>query len=76
MKRLLSLIRELIPDYAWVYLGSFLAVNFVAFSLTQILMDDVTRYSVSLPLDDRIPLVPWFVVIYLEPLPNGPSAGS
>ena len=65
MKRLLSLIRKLIPDYAWVYLGSFLAVNFVAFSLTQILMDDVTRYNLTLPIDDRIPLVPWFVIIYM-----------
>ena len=65
MKRLLSLIKKVIPEYAWVYLGSFLAVNFVAFSLTQILMDNVTRYSVTLPIDDKIPLIPWFVIIYM-----------
>ena len=65
MNRIISFIRKLIPDYAWIYLGSFLFVNTIAFSLTQILMDDVSRYSVTLPIDDRIPLVPFFVVFYV-----------
>ena len=66
MKRFVSFVRKWIPDYAWIYLIQVILVNFAVFSLTQILLDGIPRYDMTLPLDGKIPFVPSFVLFYVS----------
>lgn len=65
MKKVLKRLFALIPAYAILPVLSFLLVNFLAFTVTEWTMDSVTRYAIALPLDEKIPFLPPFILVYV-----------
>lgn len=57
-------ISQIIPRNMWIPLFLTLACNSVAYFGTRILTSGRVHYNLSNGFDDRIPLIPWTVVIY------------
>ncbi|MBO6159838.1 MAG: phosphatase PAP2 family protein [Firmicutes bacterium] len=64
MTKIINFVKKLLPSYAIGPLAAVIFVNFVVFSGTQLLMDDVNRYSVLTEIDRLVPFVPAFIYIY------------
>ena len=58
-------IGRLVPRVTWPALFLTLACNTIAYYGTRIVMNGSQHYDLSNAVDDRIPLIPWMVTIYL-----------
>ena len=58
-------IKKIIPSYAIIPLICVLSVNFIAYGLSKLIVSDATHYSLLLPIDNKFPFVPEFVIIYI-----------
>lgn len=58
-------IRDLLPSYSVLPLFLMLLVNFFAYYVSKILISGREKYDFGIFIDDRIPLIAPFIVIYL-----------
>ncbi len=65
IKKTYKWIRSLLPDYSWVCFLFLVAVQIVVFCATRIPLMFMDKLDLSLPLDDRIPFRPVWIVIYV-----------
>ncbi len=56
--------REVIPRVMWLPLILTVVCNAITYYGTRVLMSESTHYNLSNSLDDRIPFIPWTIVIY------------
>lgn len=64
-------LRSLIPRReTWLPLAMCIIINMVAFYGGRLLTEGRTYYTLALPLDGAIPLVPWTAVIYVLAFPT------
>ena len=54
-----------LPFYGWMSVIVSLAVNMTAFQATRLINRGWHHYDFSLPIDNVIPLVTWFIIIYI-----------
>lgn len=66
-RRVWAWIKRLIPRYLWGPLTACLMLNLFAYYIPRVLhiLIKPRYYDFSLPLDDRLPLVPAFIVVYV-----------
>ncbi len=57
--------RRLLPDYAWLPVIICVVMNILCFQGTRLITKNFHHYDISLPIDDMIPFLPQFVVVYL-----------
>ncbi|EEG73035.1 phosphatase PAP2 family protein [[Clostridium] hylemonae] len=55
----------ILPKYAIFPLLACVTVNFMAYNGTEVLTRSWKHYDLTLPFDGMVPVIPWFVVIYL-----------
>ena len=55
----------ILPKYAIFPLIACLTVNFLAYNGTEILTRSWKHYDLTLPIDRAVPVIPWFVAVYL-----------
>lgn len=60
-----NLCRRLLPDYGWIPLLTVLTVNILAYNGTRLLPHLCDARNLENALDNRIPVVPAFVIIYV-----------
>lgn len=65
MERIKRLGLRIVPAYGWLCVLIMLAVNAVAFQGTRLVNTWWKHYDFSLPIDSHIPLVKWFVIVYI-----------
>ena len=65
MERKKNIFTRFLPFYGWMSVIIMFAVNNIAFQATRLVNKGWHHYDFSTPLDDRIPLVTWFVIIYV-----------
>lgn len=58
-------LKELVPPYAILPIGLVATLNFSAYYISKIIIEDREKYDLSIPLDDIIPLVTPFIFIYV-----------
>ena len=58
-------LKNLIPSYAVIPICLVAACNFAAYYFSKLIIADRYKYDLSIPLDDMIPLVTPFIVIYI-----------
>ncbi len=61
MKKIL----RLVPRYGYVPFVLVILVNCFVFYVTRFFTADAYHYDISIPLDDKIPFLPEFIVIYI-----------
>ena len=55
----------ILPKYAIFPLLACLTVNFLAYNGTEVLTRSWKHYDLTLPIDRAVPVIPWFVAVYL-----------
>lgn len=60
-----SKIKGLLPPYAWGCLAAMVASQLFAFYITRLLLPHLPSYTLDLPLDAAIPLIPGWVIVYV-----------
>lgn len=60
-----NIFTRFLPFYGWMSVIVSLAVNMVAFQATRLINRGWHHYDLSLPIDYIIPLVKWFIIIYI-----------
>ena len=64
-KGLKGLIFKILPAYGWISIIVMLSVNMVTYVGTRFFTKDFVHYDMSLGIDGKIPLVPWFIFVYV-----------
>ena len=62
---MMKFLNKLVQPYSWWPLFLCLAVNMISFQGTRLFNKGFYHYDLSLPIDDKIPLIKWWVVVYL-----------
>ncbi len=60
-----TLLTRLLPTYVYLPLALLVAINLIAFNGTRLITANQHHYTFSLPIDEWIPLIPAFIVIYV-----------
>lgn len=58
-------LHRLLPAYTYLPIAALLLLHFLTYFITKLITSDFPHYSVTLPIDDQIPFIPFFVVIYV-----------
>ena len=62
MRNRLSVI---MPGYAWIMIAVLLLVNGIAYFGTRLFTSGWKHWDLALPLDEKLPFVPFFIVFYI-----------
>lgn len=60
-----SKIEKILPRYAYLPLFMAVAINMLVYSGSQVITNHLTHYDLTMGIDEFIPVIPAFVVIYL-----------
>ncbi len=57
-------IRKIMPGYGWALAGAALCLNGIVYFGSRLFTADRFHCCLACPLDERIPLIPWFIAVY------------
>lgn len=58
-------IKPLLPKYAVIPVLIMVIINFITYTVTKYITDGGHHFDISLPIDDYIPFLPVFIIIYV-----------